>query len=68
MVLPVTIAFSPDVQDIPIPVNITDDDILEPTEQFILTLGRPDASPNYTPMGIEVTVRIVDNDGKPVCV
>ncbi len=66
MALPVTIAFSPDVQDIPIPVNITDDDILESTEEFILNLGRPDGSPDYTPMDIEATVRIVDNDGKPV--
>ncbi len=58
------IDFSPGVQRTLIPVNITEDDILEVMEQFQLTLAVPDNVPPYLLGTTAATVSIVDNEGK----
>ncbi len=62
--LPATIDFSPDVQMIPIPVNISEDGILEPLEVLRLILARPMNSPNYNFGLTATTMFILDNDSK----
>ncbi len=58
------IDFRPDVQRTLIPVNITEDDILEQMEHFFLTLARPDNAPPYLLGPTGAPVFIVDNEGK----
>ncbi len=41
------IDFRPDVQRTLLPVNITEDDVLEQMEHFLLTLAVPDNAPPY---------------------
>ncbi len=64
LAVPVVIDFSPDVQRTPIPVNITEDDILEAVEQFLLTLAVPPNAPPYLLDTTSASVSIVDNEGE----
>ncbi len=64
LAVPVVIDFSPDVQRTPIPVNITEDDILKWFEHFVLTLARPPNAPQYLLGTTIAAVFIVDNEGE----
>ncbi len=64
LTLPLVIDFSPDEQNISIPVTIIEDDILEAVEQFQLTLGIPNNVPQYLLGTAATTVSILDNEGE----
>ncbi len=77
--IPRLIEFSPDMQRIAIPMNITEDDVLEKVEQFTLNLLRPEDSQPFLPEKSlvdappyalvnpqSVSISIVDNEGKSV--
>ncbi len=64
LALPLVIDFSPDEQNISIPVTIIEDGILEAVEQFQLTLGVPDSVPQYLLGTAATTVFILDNEGE----
>ncbi len=64
LALPLEINFSPDEQNIFIPVIVIEDDILEAVEQFQLTLGVPPDAPPYLVGTAATIVSILDNEGE----
>ncbi len=64
LTLPLEIDFSPDEQNIFIPVSIIEDDILEAVEQFQLILAVPTNAPPYSLETTFTIVSILDNEGE----